>query len=296
MIFWVGWVSGQDRHRLPGAFIEISPSLCKIKKSSFPLGEQGQKCTISAVPPCLPAEPAASWKRHHASCPLTLAMRRKILRKSRSLRPRRPICCSAFRSALSTAVLSVDALAALLPRLWFGYDTPIKHHERPFVKNFFSPGADKNGGTGRRRSPPADGGRKNEGPDGPSAVCRKSYFMSGRGRQMLPISPLPFGHYSPGERVARRSRDAAPAGAFRSATARRAALSTEMVWDGVHKKLAGGLILRNTSNPSARIPHPLRYAQHLPPGGRHGCCRASAYAGFFDSLTRGRMAPRVNIL
>ena len=38
---------------------------------------------------------------------------------SRSLCPRRPICCSAFRPALSSAGLSVDALAALLPRPWF---------------------------------------------------------------------------------------------------------------------------------------------------------------------------------
>ena len=38
---------------------------------------------------------------------------------SRSLCPRRPICCSAFRPALSSAGLSVDALAALLPLQWF---------------------------------------------------------------------------------------------------------------------------------------------------------------------------------
>ena len=36
-----------------------------------------------------------------------------------SLCPQRPICCSAFRPALSSAGLSVDALAALLPLQWF---------------------------------------------------------------------------------------------------------------------------------------------------------------------------------
>ena len=47
---------------------------------------------------------------------------------ARSLCPRRPICCSAFRPALSSAGLSVDALATLLPRPWFmlynAYYTP----------------------------------------------------------------------------------------------------------------------------------------------------------------------------
>ena len=33
--------------------------------------------------------------------------------------PQRPICCPAFRPALSCAELSVDAPAALLPLLWF---------------------------------------------------------------------------------------------------------------------------------------------------------------------------------
>ena len=36
-----------------------------------------------------------------------------------SLCPRRPICCPASRFPLSFGKLSVDALAALLPRLWF---------------------------------------------------------------------------------------------------------------------------------------------------------------------------------
>ena len=36
-----------------------------------------------------------------------------------SLCPQRPICCSAFRPALSSAGLSVDALATLLPLQWF---------------------------------------------------------------------------------------------------------------------------------------------------------------------------------
>ena len=75
--------------------------------------------TISAVPPCLPDCSGRSARCQHTGCPLTLAMRQKILRFPCSPCPRRPICCSAFRTPLSYGALSVDALAALLPRPWF---------------------------------------------------------------------------------------------------------------------------------------------------------------------------------
>ena len=82
----------------------------------------------------------------HIGCPLTLAMRQKILRFPFSLCPPRPICCPASRPALSYAELSVDALTALLPLLKFPYsdDMPVIHYVCPFVKNFFSWRADIN--------------------------------------------------------------------------------------------------------------------------------------------------------
>ena len=60
-----------------------------------------------------------SIRCQHTGCPVTQAMRQKILGFPLSLCPRRPICCPAFRSALSCAKLSVDALAVLLPPQWF---------------------------------------------------------------------------------------------------------------------------------------------------------------------------------
>ena len=58
--------------------------------------------------------------------------------------PRRPICCSAFRSDLSFRNSLWMRYAALLPRLWFGVSSVafIKHYICPFVKHFFLPGAD----------------------------------------------------------------------------------------------------------------------------------------------------------
>jgi len=61
-----------------------------------------------------------SARCQHTGCPLTLAMRQKIL-KPKLFPPALggPFVRSAFRSALSSAVLSVDALSALLPPQWF---------------------------------------------------------------------------------------------------------------------------------------------------------------------------------
>ena len=53
--------------------------------------------------------PATSAQRQHAACPLTLAMRQKILGRTRSLCPQRPICCPASRSALSCAYYQTDS-------------------------------------------------------------------------------------------------------------------------------------------------------------------------------------------
>lgn len=132
------WNQSSFRHRFPGLFIYIIPSR-KIKKSLFPQTGTRTGITKPAVPPCLPPPAATSQRCQHIVCLLTLALRQKILRFPVSLCPQRPICCPAFRSALSSAKLSVDALATLLPPQWFDAVsiTTIKHHFRPLVKNFF---------------------------------------------------------------------------------------------------------------------------------------------------------------
>ena len=60
-----------------------------------------------------------SVRCQHTACHITPALRQRILRIALSPCPRRPICRSAFRPALSSAGLSVDALSALLPLLRF---------------------------------------------------------------------------------------------------------------------------------------------------------------------------------
>ena len=88
---------------------------------SLPLRGARTEHTNSAVPPCLPENSDRSAERQHALCPLTLALRQKILRGSplfslpsaAHLLPR-----SSPRS--QPPGLSVDALAALLPLRWFG--------------------------------------------------------------------------------------------------------------------------------------------------------------------------------
>ena len=110
---------------------EISPSSArishkitswKIKMPSLPLRGARTEHTNSAVPPCLPENSDRSAERQHALCPLTLALRQKILRGSplfslpsaAHLLPR-----SSPRS--QPPGLSVDALAALLPLRWFQF-------------------------------------------------------------------------------------------------------------------------------------------------------------------------------
>ena len=52
----------------------------QIKKPLFPCGNKDRKY-ISAVPPCLPDRSDRSVRCQHTGCPLTLAMRQKILRR-----------------------------------------------------------------------------------------------------------------------------------------------------------------------------------------------------------------------
>ena len=95
--------------------------------------------TISAVPPCLPEDrPLAPVPTHRL--PRNAGNASKDTQGLPfSLCPRRPICCPAFRSALSNPELSVDALAVLLPPRRFLVLSVfvIKLQICPFVKNFF---------------------------------------------------------------------------------------------------------------------------------------------------------------
>ena len=118
---WLGthYLRHCRRHRFPGNFLIICLAPCENEKS--PCSPEGTRTenTISAVPPCLPVKPTA----HPAPTrrvPSNAGNASEDTKESScSLCPRRPICCSAFRSPLSYGELSVDALAALLPRLWF---------------------------------------------------------------------------------------------------------------------------------------------------------------------------------
>ena len=90
------------------------------------------------------AEATTSCRCQHIRCQITPALRQKILGPRLSPCPRRPICRSAYRPALSHAGLSVGALPTLLPPQRF----PIELGDTlpyccPFVKHFFSRGKDK---------------------------------------------------------------------------------------------------------------------------------------------------------
>ena len=90
------------------------------KKSLLPIQGSKDRNAISAVPPCLPEYSdrlmTAPTRRLPDNAGIASEDTRGI---PLSLCPQRPICCSAFRPALSSAGLSVDALATLLPLQWF---------------------------------------------------------------------------------------------------------------------------------------------------------------------------------
>jgi len=122
MVF--GWLPGHGRHRLSLRFIGLTSN----KKSLAPLREQGQK--IRSLRYHLACRfRGRSARRQHTGCPLTLALRRKILR----LAPVPPALCgpfaaSHFRSALSTRNSLWTRMAALLPHrrfeICYAYLTP----------------------------------------------------------------------------------------------------------------------------------------------------------------------------
>ena len=106
-------------HRLPGNFFIICLSPFGNEKS--PCSPKGTRTenTFSAVPPCLPVKPTAQPALTRRVPGNAGNASEDTQDRSFSPCPRRPICCSAFRFPLSCGKLSVDALAALLPRLWF---------------------------------------------------------------------------------------------------------------------------------------------------------------------------------
>ena len=91
---------------------------CIAKKSLFPEGNKDRKynfcgTTLFAGKPT--ARPAPTRRLPSNAGNASEDTQAHAL----SLCPRRPICCPASRFPLSCGKLSVDALAALLPRLWF---------------------------------------------------------------------------------------------------------------------------------------------------------------------------------
>ena len=64
----------------PGKLLHHSHSSLRKQKVLVPLRGTRTEKTISAVPPCLPEKSDRSARCQHTGCPLTLAMRQKILR------------------------------------------------------------------------------------------------------------------------------------------------------------------------------------------------------------------------
>ena len=142
MVVIVGWKEWSVPPSFSGVLFHSMTS--KIKKSSLPLrGARTGNTNLRYHLAC--RRSGRSSRCQHTGCPLTLAMRQKILRaKPCSHCPLRPICCPAFRSALSTRNSLWMRLAALLPLHRFravSIDT-IEPHFRPFVKHYFPPPMD----------------------------------------------------------------------------------------------------------------------------------------------------------
>ena len=113
-------------------------SFPKNKKSLFPEGNKDRKynfcgTTLFAGKPT--ARPAPTRRLPSNAGNASEDTQAHAL----SLCPRRPICCPASRFPLSCGKLSVDALAALLPRLWFAVLKlfPLYTKSNCLSRNFF---------------------------------------------------------------------------------------------------------------------------------------------------------------
>ena len=101
--------AGQACHRFPGSFFNIIHAPLQQKSPCSPKGT-GTENTLSAVPPCLLIKISRLITVPTHRLPVNAGIASEdTLGDPISPCPQRPICCPAFRSALSYAELSVDA-------------------------------------------------------------------------------------------------------------------------------------------------------------------------------------------
>lgn len=111
--------AGQTHHRFPGSFLVIVKTPFN-KKVLVPLREQGQKDKFCGTTLFADKKTAASITVPTHRLPVNAGIASEdTLGRPISPCPQRSICEIAFRSALSSAELSVDALSVLLPPQWF---------------------------------------------------------------------------------------------------------------------------------------------------------------------------------
>ena len=140
-----GVAAGQACHRFPGNFFVITYAPLQIKNPCSPIGEQGQKRQISAVPPCLLIKSAASKRCQHTVCPLTLALRQKILWKI----PFPPALGGPFTASLFAPLSAPGTLCGCALQFYFRFNgfciqvMPVIQQTCAFVKNYFSSVADR---------------------------------------------------------------------------------------------------------------------------------------------------------
>jgi len=116
----------------------------KQKSPCSPKGTRTER-QISAVPPCLPQIAATSITVPTHRLPVNAGIASEdTLGCPISPCPQRPICCPALRSALSPRNSLWMRLQLYFRLNGLFYDMPFIHQMCAFVKNFFSPPADKN--------------------------------------------------------------------------------------------------------------------------------------------------------
>ena len=109
---------GQRHHRFPGNFFIIMILLFQIKKPSFPMGTRTEKTFLRYHLVCRKIRPLCTVPTHRLPVNAGIASE-DTLEKSISPCPQRPICCPAFRSALSPRNSLWMRIAVLLPLQWF---------------------------------------------------------------------------------------------------------------------------------------------------------------------------------
>ena len=137
-----GWLerAGQTHHRLPGNFLIINTS---NKKVLVPLREQGQKIHFCGTT-LFAGYSDRSARCQHTGCPLTLAMRQKILRP----KPVPTALGGPFAAPLFAPFSATGTLCGCAAQLYsrfcgLTYVMLVIHEMCAFVKNFFTPQVDK---------------------------------------------------------------------------------------------------------------------------------------------------------